>query len=181
MARAVRTGIVLLAVGVLMSGCFGPFNLTRRLYKWNEQVQGKWEREFLFILLAWAPVYGLAVLGDAVVFNSMEFWTGKNPVDPPPTKSALPKTKRIARGSEEAVLTYTPVASGDGAELLVEQFREGEPAGSLRLERRDGVTVGSDAEGRTLFTARTRPDGGVVVHDAQGRQVVSSPVQIAEK
>ena len=171
MSRALRTGIVLVALGLLTSGCFGPFNLTRRLYRWNEQVQGKWEQEFMFILLAWVPVYGLAVLGDAVVFNSMEFWTGKNPVDPPMSAGInRPATKRIVRGEAEAVLTYTPSVS-DAPELLVEQFRDGRSAGHLRLERRDGVTVGSDDTGRTLFIARTRADGGVDVQDADGKPV----------
>ena len=170
MHRALRMGIAAVMVGMVTSGCFGPFNLTRRLYRWNEQVNGKWEREFMFILLAWVPVYGLAVLGDGVVFNSMEFWTGKNPVDPPGKQGALPRMKRIVRGGEEALLTYTPTASAAPA-LLVEQFRGGRPAGSLRVERREGVTVGSDGDGRTLFIARTRPDGGVDVQDADGKPV----------
>lgn len=170
MSRALRMGIAVLAVGMVTSGCFGPFNLTRRLYRWNEQVQGKWEREFMFILLAWVPVYSLAVLGDAVVFNSMEFWTGNNPVDAPTAQDAQPATKRLVRGDAEAVLTYTPSVS-DAPELLVEQFRDGRTAGSLRLSRRDGVTVGSDDTGRTLFIARTRADGGVDVQDADGKPV----------
>ncbi|MBI2104060.1 MAG: DUF3332 family protein [Candidatus Omnitrophica bacterium] len=171
MHRALRTGIVLVALGLLTSGCFGPFNLTRRLYRWNEQVGAKWEREFMFLILAWLPIYGVAVLGDAVVFNSMEFWTGNNPVDPPTTAGVNhPATKRIVRGEAEAVLTYTPSAY-EAPELLVEQFRDGQPAGSLRLSRRDGVTVGSDDTGRTLFVARTRADGGVDVQDADGKPV----------
>jgi len=44
MRRGIRIGAVALAAGLLASGCFGPFNLTRRLYRWNEQVEGKWER-----------------------------------------------------------------------------------------------------------------------------------------
>ena len=128
MSRALRMGIVVLAVGMVTSGCFGPFNLTRRLYRWNEQVQGKWEQEFMFILLAWVPVYGLAVLGDAVVFNSMEFWTGNNPVDAPTARDAQLATKRLVRGDAEAVLTYTPSVF-DAPELLVEQFRDGRMRG----------------------------------------------------
>lgn len=169
MALGTRRSWAWMALGLMVfNGCYGPFNLTRRLYQWNGQVGTKWEREFMFILLAWAPVYGLAVLGDAVVFNSMEFWTGDNPVDPPSGKrGALPNTKRVARGQAEAILTYVPT---DGAEqLLVQQFQAGAPSGSLRLERRDGMTAGIDAEGRTLFTARTLPDGQVVVHDGHGR------------
>lgn len=155
---------------VVLSGCYGPFNLTRRLYQWNGQVNGKWEREFMFILLAWAPVYGLAVLGDAIVFNSMEFWTGNNPVDPPTGKrGAVPQTKRVVRGEAEAILTYLP--TDEGGRLLVQQFHAGAPTGSLRLERRDGMAVGVDAEGRTLFSAQTLPDGQVMIRDGNGRLV----------
>ena len=163
----------ILALGLFASGCYGPFNLTRRLYQWNGQVgTTKWEREFIFILLAGAPVYGLTVVGDAVVFNSMEFWTGKNPVEPPSMKrSALPQTKRIARGSNEALLTYTPTA--EGAQLLIEQFHRGQPAGSLRIQRRDGMTVGLDAEGKVLLTAHSSLDGGIVIRDRDGQQLAS--------
>ena len=86
MWRTRRVTLGMLALALFLSGCYGPFNLTRRLYQWNGQVQGKWEKEFMFLLLAWAPVYGLTVAGDAIVFNSMEFWTGKNPVDSPARK-----------------------------------------------------------------------------------------------
>jgi len=170
MKRAHRIGIGLIALAFLTSGCFGPFNLTRRLYNWNAQVVGKWEREFMFILLAWAPVYGLTVLGDGIVFNSMEFWTGKNPVDPPSIRqSDLPRTKRLVRGDGEAHLTYALTPTGP--QLLVEQFRQGQAAGSLRLEQRDGKTVGLDAEGRVVFTAETLADGRIVVRDSSGQPV----------
>ena len=166
-----RVGMGWMALVLMVSsGCYGPFNLTRRLYQWNGQIGAtKWEREFMFILLAWAPVYGLAVAGDAIVFNSMEFWTGNNPVDPPSDKrrGALPKTKRVVRGKEEAILTYVP--KGDGAELLVQRFLEGHPAGSLRIERKDGRTIGTDAEGRVVLSAQTLADGHVAIHDGNGR------------
>jgi len=180
MWRGHRIGLGLVALALVASGCYGPFNLTRRLYNWNGQIQGKWEKEFVFILLAWAPVYSLAVLGDAIVFNSMEFWTGNNPVDPPgKERGALPQTKRLARGSQEALLTYTPIA--DSSRLLIQQFQSGQPAGSLRLERRDGMTIGSDADGKMLFTAQTLPDGGVLVRDSEGRVVASYSARQAEQ
>ena len=57
--------IGLLVLGVFLSGCYGPFNLTRRIYKWNSEIAGKWEREFTFILLALLPIYELAAMGVA--------------------------------------------------------------------------------------------------------------------
>ena len=123
-------------------------------------------------MLAWLPIYGLAVAGDAIVFNSMEFWTGNNPVDPPTAnRRAVPQTKRIVRGEDETLLTYTHTS--DGGELLIEQFRSGEPAGSLRVQRHDGAAIGYDADGKALLTSRSLADGSIVVHDAQGEQVAS--------
>ena len=172
MQRTHRLGVGLLALTLVASGCYGPFNLTRRLYQWNGQVgTTKWEREFVFILLAWVPVYGLTVLGDAIVFNSMEFWTGNNPVEPPSKKSALPHTKRVARGSNEAFLTYASTPAG--SELLVQQFQQSQPAGSLRIQQRDGMTVGVDANGQMLFTATSLADGSVIVTDVKTQRVAS--------
>jgi hypothetical protein len=127
------------------------------------------------LVLAWVPVYGLAILGDAIVFNSIEFWTGNNPI----VSSQVPvtSTKRIARKDAEAVLTH--VSSAEGEQLIIEQFQHGQPAGTLRLERQGELTMATDAEGRLLYTAQTFADGRVVVRDAQGRQVASyAPEQV---
>ena len=176
-ARSLSAG--LLALSLAAAGCYGPFNLTRRLYQWNQQVGTKWEQEFMFILLAWAPVYGLAVLGDAIIFNSMEFWTGKNPVDPP-TRQAMSQTKRLVRGDQEAHLTYSTTTDGL-PEFFVEQFDRGQPAASLRIQQRDGLTESLDAAGNLLFIATTRPDGEVRVHDRTGRLVASSAWGLAQE
>ena len=169
----------LLAAAVLASGCYGPFNLTRRLYQWNGQVGDKWEKELVFLLLVALPVYQLTTFGDAVVFNSMEFWTGNNPVDPPMKKSEIPQTKRLARGDQEVLLTYASTPAG--ADLLIEQFRRGQGVGSFRVEQRNGLTAGYDADGRLLFTAATRTEGGIVIHDGSGQQVASYSAEQVEQ
>ena len=171
MSRQQRIGAALLGLAMFASGCYGPFNLTRRVHQWNSQVGDKWVQEMMFIVLVWAPVYELAALGDAVLFNTIEFWGGKNPVAPLAMgRSGLPQTKRLARGEAEAVLTYTP---GADAQFLIEQFQRGQPAGSLRVEQRDGMTVGLDAENHILFTAQTLPDGSLVVRDASGKTLAT--------
>jgi len=82
------TGI--LAAALLVSGCYGPFNLTRKLHQWNGEVsENKWAVEIVFLALVWAPVYGLAGLGDGLIFNTIEFWGGENPI----TMEEEPKTR----------------------------------------------------------------------------------------
>lgn len=82
MRRTHRYGIALVSLACFVSGCYGPFNLTRQLHRWNGQVGDKYVNELVFLALTILPlpVYGVAVLADMVIFNSIEFWTGRNPV-----------------------------------------------------------------------------------------------------
>ena len=72
----------LLLLGSLSSGCYGPFNLTRNLHHWNGTIENKWGREGVFLVIFIIPVYGVCVLGDVLIFNSIEFWGGENPIKP---------------------------------------------------------------------------------------------------
>jgi hypothetical protein len=69
------------ALSLIASGCFGEFAATRALYKWNAGVSdSKWLRWLVFLVLAILPVYGLFILADAIVINTIEFFSGTNPV-----------------------------------------------------------------------------------------------------
>lgn len=74
----------LLGVMVFASGCFGTMNATGRVKTWNREIENRWAGEAVYIGLRipWGGVYGLVFLSDVLVFNSLEFWTGENPVDP---------------------------------------------------------------------------------------------------
>ncbi|MEG0796529.1 MAG: DUF3332 domain-containing protein [Odoribacter sp.] len=76
------TAILLIAgSSVSMMGCFGPFALTTKIHAWNSQVsQSKFVNELVFLGLCILPVYELCVFGDALIFNSIEFWGGSNPI-----------------------------------------------------------------------------------------------------
>lgn len=179
MSRVHRLSVTLLAAALAASGCYGPFNLTRRLYQWNGTIgPTKWERELVFLLMVWVPVYGLATLADGIAFNAMEFWTGENPVDPP-QRHAAASTRRVVRGGDEAELTYA--AAPDGGELRIRQFRGGRPAGEVRMARQGERTVARDPDGRLLFAAQARADGGVTVTDGQGAPVASYSTEELER
>ena len=72
--------LALLVLGALLTGCTGPFVLTKNLHKWQTSPEDKWLDEVVFLGCISLPVYGLATLGDALIFNSIEFWGGENPV-----------------------------------------------------------------------------------------------------
>jgi len=64
-----------------MTGCFGSFGATTALWKFNKGVSdNKWLQWLVFLGLSILPVYALFVLGDVIVINTIEFYTGKNPI-----------------------------------------------------------------------------------------------------
>ena len=171
MRRTHRLGVALLAVAMFTSGCYGPFYLTRKVWDWNGKVGGKWTNEVVFLVLAWLPVYSLATLADGIIFNSIEFWTGNNPVQNVRNDAPAHRTKRIVRGDAEAQLTQ--LSGPEGEQLTIQQYQHGQPAGSLFIQHKDGATIGTDANGNVLFTAKTMADGSVVISDAHGKVVNS--------
>ena len=179
MHRPNRIAVAALAAGMFVSGCYGPFTLTRKVYRWNGQVSdNKWVVEGVFVICYLIPVYGIATAADAIIFNSVEFWTGKSILDASTTEGASAQ-RRIVRGATETVLTRVP--SPEGYALLIEQSRHGAPGASLRIERRGDATVASDRDGHVLLSARTLPDGRVTIADATGRQVASYTGEQAER
>ena len=75
--------LLMVTLLVLQMGCYGSFNLTRSVHDWNGQVGSDWGNEGVFLLLVIIPVYGITLIADAIVFNSIEFWSGENPISSP--------------------------------------------------------------------------------------------------
>lgn len=121
----IRTLALALCLSVALSGCYGPFNLTRRLHKWNGEIGGKWINEFVFLGLAVLHVYTFAALGDVVIFNTVEFWGGKNPVNA--------GTLRLSR---------------DGQTVVARDAGTGKLVGTARLEGETAVVT--DSSGREI-------------------------------
>jgi hypothetical protein len=73
---------VSLSFGTLAgTGCYGSFQMTQSLHDWNGRAtDSKFVNWLLFVGLVIVPVYELSLLVDGFVFNSIEFWTGQNPV-----------------------------------------------------------------------------------------------------
>lgn len=108
-----RFGAVLVLAFLLptfTTACFGRFNLVRKVYGFNQEVSGdKWVRWLVFLGLNIIPVYGFSAFFDAIFANSVEFWTGDNPV------AVVPGTTRTIAGAhgEEAQLTLREDGSID--------------------------------------------------------------------
>ncbi len=71
---------VLLTSSVLFSSCIGSFALFNKLLSWNKTVGDKFINELVFVAFCIVPIYEIAWLADVLVLNSIEFWSGENPV-----------------------------------------------------------------------------------------------------
>ncbi|MDE7418633.1 MAG: DUF3332 domain-containing protein [Muribaculaceae bacterium] len=63
-----------------MTSCMGKFALTRNLYAWNDQVSNKFVNEIVFVAFWILPVYEVCAVADLLVLNTIEFWSGDNPM-----------------------------------------------------------------------------------------------------
>jgi hypothetical protein len=76
--------VAALSACLLAPSCIGPDNLYRGVSTWNSKVSdSKHLNEALFLGLHIVPVYPIAMVGDRLVFNSWEYWSGKNPIGKP--------------------------------------------------------------------------------------------------
>ena len=75
---------VTLALGLCCTSCIGPNNAFDGASSWNSRAtDSKWWNELIYIGMWVVPVYPLALTGDVLIFNSIEFWGGENPIGEP--------------------------------------------------------------------------------------------------
>ena len=65
----------------MLTSCYGSFKAFNGIRNWNQNVtNNKWANEIIFLVLWIVPVYELFLLGDLIIFNLVEFWSGSNPL-----------------------------------------------------------------------------------------------------
>jgi hypothetical protein len=66
------------------SSCVGSYRAFNSLASWNTRAtDSKWWNEVINLGLWIVPVYEILFLGDSLIFNSIEFWGGSNPISEP--------------------------------------------------------------------------------------------------
>ena len=70
--------VVLIALLPLATGCYGSFPLTHIIYRFNGEVT---HYDLVHSIVFWVfiiiPVYWVGFVGDVIVLNLIEFWTGE--------------------------------------------------------------------------------------------------------
>jgi hypothetical protein len=108
----------LLAGSMTFTSCIGSFGLTNKLLGWNNTIDSKFVNELVFIAFHIVPVYEIAILADILVINSIEFWTGDNPVADAGTVKNI-ETENGMYAIETTTNGYHIVKDGESAVDLV--------------------------------------------------------------
>jgi hypothetical protein len=164
--RQIALALLTLMIPFTMN-CYGRFPLTKAVYQFNGRVGrsiGETEpsREigphvvfWVFVIL---PVYGIAMLGDALIFNLFEFWTGEK-LD-------------VAMQSEHNGVKVDLASSKDGHELVMTLSRDGKVLSQEHFVKTgDGTFDVRRADGRLAGQVLKTPTGDIRLMDANGNQV----------
>ena len=116
-----QTICLALATSILFSSCLGSFSAFNGLRDWNDGVT---DSKFLDNLIFWGlnivPVYGLFFIGDVLIFNTIEFWSGSNPVA---MNEGDTETKVVERDGN----TYKMIATKNRLQInIIDGKRKGE-------------------------------------------------------
>lgn len=113
--------VLTLAGSMLTTSCIGNFALFKKLLAWNKTIDNKFVNELVFIAFWIVPVYEVAGLADLLVINSIEFWSGNNPVA---------SGKKVIEGNDGRYLVecdgkgYTITSENDGSVVRLDFEQE---------------------------------------------------------
>ena len=131
------TTLGLLGAATMGTGCWGSFSLTGKVYDWNGSFGSKWASWAVFLVFIILPVYGALLFIDAIVLNTIEFFSGNNPV------------KRSADLGDGQRMVFSPV-DGDPDAVDVEHYDGDEVVRAFRIHKtRRGFKL-RDAKGERL-------------------------------
>jgi hypothetical protein len=157
--------VLTLSLAVLSTGCIGHFGLSGKVRQFNlEQTEDRWGREILFVILYVIPVYPFAGFADIVLFNSIEFWTGKNPINDKPSVTPI-SDNRTFESEDGTLLSMTLRDDGsidveavgvDGDRHFVNLVRDGDAV--VARDRSNAVIARSPgADSRDIATRSAQP------------------------
>ncbi len=129
-----------LAAAFTLTACYGSYSLTNKLYKWNGTLGNKWLNSCVHFILWVIPVYEICIgLVDGLVLNTVEFWTGSNPI-----ASSDTYFEKDAQGNQ-----VSAIKNEDGSLAVQIIDAQGHKA-DLKLERDADVIRALDANGQVV-------------------------------
>ena len=155
--RQFKVATLLLAGALMTNSCIGSFSLFNKYADWVSNATGS---KFLNAIIGFvlSPVYGICLVADSLLFNTIEFWSGENPI-----ASNVGKTQQVMGqdGRYYAVKTLK-----DGYEIT---NPDGEMLKFIHDEKTDSWSQIYKGEVREIF--RFNHDGTIRVTLPEGKQM----------
>ena len=130
---------VICASMITLTGCYGSYACFNKLLSWNGTLGNKWLNSIVHFAMWVIPVYGIATFVDFLVLNTVEFWTGSNPL-----AAGDSYYEQDAQGN-----TIAAVKNADGSMTVEMTTAAGEKA-VMTLQRDENVIRALDAEGNVV-------------------------------
>ena len=174
MKNRIIASILLLAT-LTTPSCIGSFSLTNRMLNWNRNIDNKFINELVFFAFWVLPVYEVCGLADILVLNSIEFWSGNNPVD-------VAAGDRIVEGSDGRYIVrpdasgYDIISMNDGSVMRLD-FDADSRAWSVNIDGESLVLFAFVDDSHIKLPAA---DGSWTVVEASRQGVYAYKQQIVE-
>ncbi len=149
---------------ILFTSCLGSFSAFNSLRDWND---GLTSNKFLDNLIFWAlnivPVYGLFFLGDVIIFNVIEFWSGSNPIA---MNEGDMETQIVERDGN----TYEMIATKNHLKInVIEGVDKGQTLDLVyNPEEQSWSAIKADGE---VIKLSTFEDGFYIVYTPDGQEI----------
>lgn len=154
---------LLMASCILYSSCIGSFPVFNKMLKWNKGISSsKFVNELVFICFHIIPVYEVCYLADGLVFNTIEFWSGKSAL------AKVGETKRM-KGSNGDIYAITNTKDGY---KIVDETKNVE---CELLYNQKNKTWSAAIDGKTYELVKLNDDGTVSLNMQNGKYFTVTP------
>ena len=153
---------IMICGAFLFTSCIGSFGLHSKLVSWNQSIGNKFVNEIVFLAFHIIPVYEFAYLADIIVLNSIEFWTGSNPV------AEVGNVKTI-KGENGEYLVQT----NENGYTIIKKGEENKPLDLVYNEEQH--TWNAEAEGHSYEIIKMNEDGSVTFKLQDGTPATVMP------
>lgn len=151
--------ICTLCGALTLPSCIGSFTLSNKLLSWNKQISNKFVNELVFFAFWVLPVYEVSGLADILVLNSIEFWSGSNP---------LASGTKVIEGNDGRYLVkcdgkgYTITSENDGSIVRLD-FDKSDNSWSYQVPGQERHTIFTFVDDNRI--ALPAADGSTVTVD----------------
>jgi hypothetical protein len=150
----VKRAILALTLLAVSSGCLGTGGLSGKVKHFNlSATENRWGREGIYFAFQVLPVYRLCTLLDLLIFNSIEFWSGRNPLNGRSPMVDVPRSEVEKIGFNDVDRAQVELVSENAARLHID-FASGDRMGFDVLRDGDSYTV--SYLGRVFFEGRVQ-------------------------